>query len=78
MMRTPLDIARDVFHAEDNSLQEGEDLRELPNWDSLNHMKFIAALESEYEVELSGEEIAEMLNLGVIRQILRERHGLQL
>jgi acyl carrier protein len=78
MKRTPLDIIRDVFHAEDKELVNGFDLRELSAWDSLNHMNFIATLESEYKIMLTGDEIAEMLNLEIINQILRDRHGLQL
>jgi hypothetical protein len=41
-------------------------------------MNFIAALESEYKIMLSGDEIAEMLDLEVINRILRDQHGLQL
>jgi acyl carrier protein len=78
MRRTPVEIIRDVFQAGDGDLINGADLRELPGWDSLNHMTFIAALESEYDVVLSGDEIAEMLNLDVINRILKDNHGLRL
>lgn len=78
MKRRPLDIVREIFRAEAESLGNGADLRELPGWDSLNHMTFIAALESEYGVVLSGDEIAEMLNLEVIDRILKENHGVPL
>lgn len=78
MKRTPLDIIRDVFQAEHDEVDDGLDLRDLPGWDSLNHMNFIAALEREYEIMLSGDDIAEMLSLRIVHRILKEKHGLAL
>lgn len=73
-----MDIVRDVFQADGEAFANGADLRELPNWDSLNHMNFIAALEREYRIELTGDEIAEMISLDIIQRILKDRYGLEL
>ena len=78
MTRTPLDIIRDVFQEDVAELKDDFDLRELPNWDSLNHMNFVAAIEREYEVTLTGDEIADMLTLKTITTILAENHAVSL
>lgn len=78
MKRAPFDIVREVFHADENGLDEDFDLRNLSGWDSLNHMTFVAELEKEYEITLTGDEIAEMLNLGRITRILKKNHSVPL
>lgn len=78
MKRAPIEIIKEVFHADSAELGEDVDLRDLSSWDSLNHMTFIAGIEQEYDVVLTGDEIAEMLTLGSITRILRDNHGVAL
>lgn len=68
----------EIFDAKEDELNQELDLRELSGWDSLNHMTFVAAIEKEYGVMLTGDEIAEMLNLQTIYRILRDNHGVAL
>ena len=42
----------------------------IENWDSINHMKLITALEEEFDVEFTDEEIVEMQNVKLIKYIL--------
>ena len=42
----------------------------IENWDSINHMKLITALEEEFDVEFTDEEILEMQNVKLIKYIL--------
>ncbi len=44
-------------------------------WDSLNHLELVLALETEFDVTLSTDEILEMVNYPIIKAILRE-HGI--
>ena len=39
-------------------------------WDSLKHMEIIIALEKNFELELTFDEIVQMLSVGAIRRIL--------
>lgn len=48
---------------------------QVPEWDSLGHLRLIAELEAEYELQLSGEELLELLDLEALSRILA-RHGL--
>jgi len=45
----------------------------IDNWDSLKHMNLVLALEEEFEVQFESEEIMEMLNVGLIFEILKEK-----
>ena len=45
-------------------------MSDLANWDSLSHMGLIVAIEDEFKIELSGDEIAEMITFDEIRNIV--------
>jgi acyl carrier protein len=40
---------------------------DVNNWDSLTHMNLIVAIEGELGIELSGDDIAEMISFNAIR-----------
>jgi acyl carrier protein len=45
----------------------------INNWDSLGHINLILALEAEFNITLSPDEAAEMLSVGLIRKVLRDK-----
>jgi len=45
----------------------------IKSWDSLKHMTLILALEDEFEISFSDDDVVEMLNFRLIRVILSER-----
>ncbi len=48
----------------------------IEKWDSLKHMNLILALEEEFNIAFSDEEIVEMLSVEIIVEILKEKGGL--
>jgi acyl carrier protein len=44
----------------------------VSSWDSLGHLNLVIALEEEFEVNLSAEEVLAMRNMGTIRRILHQ------
>ena len=42
-------------------------------WDSLSHINLILALEAEFTISLSPDDVLEMLSVGLIRTILAEK-----
>lgn len=38
----------------------------IPDWDSLRHMNMILALEEEFGLEFTDEQLVEMLSVGII------------
>lgn len=45
----------------------------LDRWDSLQHLNIIMALEEAFSVSFTTDEITQMLSVGLIKIILRER-----
>ncbi len=54
----------------DDTLQ----MKTTPQWDSLKHMELIVAIENTYSIELTGDEIAEMISYPAIKTII-QKHG---
>jgi acyl carrier protein len=42
-------------------------MNDVSTWDSLSHMGLIVAIESEFGIEMSGDDIAEMISFDAIR-----------
>lgn len=46
-----------------------------PGWDSFRHMSLVAALEEEFQVEFTDNQIADLLNYKLILHMLAEARG---
>ena len=47
-------------------------MKDINNWDSLSHMNLIVAIEDEFKIQLTGDEIAEMTTFDKIREIVQK------
>ena len=67
------EVFRDVF--DDDSIEVNEDTtaNDIEDWDSLNHITLIDAVESEFGVRFTMGEVSCMKNVGEMAQILKER-----
>jgi len=48
----------------------------IENWDSLRHMTLVLALEEEFGVEFTDDEVVEILSYKLIKIVLEE-HGIE-
>lgn len=48
----------------------------IESWDSLRHMNLVLALEEEFGVELTDDQVVEILSYKLIRIVLQE-HGIE-
>ena len=68
-----VDVFADVLqHA--GPLDRTTSPREVPRWDSLQHIALISAIERAFGIALSLDEMMEMRSVGAIEAVLR-RHG---
>ena len=67
-------ILSDVFVVPESSLVDSLLLKDIPSWDSLTHMMLIVRLEENYQVQFTGDEIADLQSVGDIRATL-QAHG---
>ena len=48
-------------------------MEETPAWDSLAHMDVILSIEKHYDINLEGDDIADMLSVAAIAGILKQK-----
>ena len=57
-----INVMSSVFGVSIDNIDDNTSPDTLESWDSLNHMNLIIALEEEFLVDLSDEDIIEMIN----------------
>ncbi len=62
-----------VFELPPDFINENSSPDNIDNWDSLKHMMLISALEEEFDIQFSDEEMLELLNYKLIKHILTEK-----
>ena len=62
-----------VFELDPNFINENSSPDNIDNWDSLKHMMLISALEEEFDIQFSDQEMLELLNYKLIKHILTEK-----
>lgn len=70
-------IFADVFDIAQETVVDTLALAELPTWDSMAHMMFIVRLEEDYQIQFTGDEIADIKTVGDTRAALL-LHGAKL
>ena len=68
-------IFRETLRVSEKDLGDASSMETIPGWDSLSHMDLITEIESTYNIQLTGDEIADMRDLGAIRKIISEHLG---
>lgn len=68
------DIFRDVMDSPDITLDKDLTREQVQEWDSLNHINLVAAIESDFNILMDEDEIMGVHTVGDIYSIL-ERHG---
>lgn len=66
-------VFRDVF--DDDTIEVGESTTadDIEDWDSLNHITLIDAVESEFGVRFTMGEVSGMKNVGEMAEIIKAR-----
>ena len=62
-----------VFEIPVEQIKDDSSPDTIESWDSLKHMNFVVALEEEFEVEFTEDEILEMLNFMLIKEIISSK-----
>lgn len=59
-----------TFEITEDEVIQNYGMEDVSNWDSLTHMSLIVAIEEDFGIELSGDDIAEMVTFNAIRSIV--------
>lgn len=66
----------DIFHIAPEMIGEDTSVDSVDKWDSLTHLNLILALEQEFDVSFSEEEVVESLNYPLVKMAL-EAHRIK-
>ncbi len=66
------DILAKTFKISPGEAEKDLTMPEVAGWDSLTHMDLIVAIEQEFNIQLSGDDIADMLSFEAIRQTVKK------
>ena len=73
MLEKVLAIAADVFQVDMSRITPASTPDSIETWDSLNHLSFVVALEQEFGVQISPEEIEQLLSLELAAALMEEK-----
>ncbi len=62
-----------VFEIETDQISEDAEPGVVTNWDSLRHMNLIVALEEEFGIQFTDDEMTDLLNFKLISAIITEK-----
>jgi acyl carrier protein len=66
------EVMAKVFDLDITQIGEDASPDNISNWDSLHHMTLILALEEAFNIELTEDQIVEILNYKLIKAVLKE------
>ena len=67
------EVFRDVFDNEDITITDATTADDIEEWDSLEHISLIAAVEKAFKMRFTMKEVSGMKNVGEMINILCER-----
>ena len=62
-----------IFGEQFEDVARAKDFKEIESWDSLNYIKLVVAIQAEFGVELTAQEIQRMTSISAIDGILKAR-----
>lgn len=63
-------VFRDVFDDDDIVLTDATSAKDIEDWDSLEHINLIAAVERTFKMRFTMKEVSGMKNVGEMAQIV--------
>ncbi len=68
-----LAIAADVFKFPESSIGPASTPDTIESWDSLHHLELVLALEQEFGIQISPEEIEQLLSIELAACLIEEK-----
>ena len=62
-----------IFDEDIVNISDDAEPLEIDQWDSINHLQLIVALEEEFEIKFRDDELTELLNLPLINNIIQQK-----
>ncbi len=65
-------IASDIFGVPANDLTAESSPETIENWDSMQHLNLVLAVEEKFGVQLDPEDIEQMKNIGAVAKLVEK------
>ena len=69
-MEQLFELIEDVFEIDKGDYSENTIINQIETWDSLKHMEFIVSLEDLFNIDLTGNEIAELRTIKDVMKLI--------
>ena len=66
-------VVSDVLEVDIDDINENSSPDNIEKWDSLSHIKLVMAIEVEFNVKLTPDDMMDMLSVKLIKMILAEK-----
>ena len=67
------EVFRDVFDDASLTVTEATTARDVPGWDSLNHVNLIVAVEAAFGIKFTTREATTLANVGELYQLVERK-----
>lgn len=64
------DVIEAVLGIDASTITDSDSPNSIPQWDSVTHLQLLLALESEFGVQFSPDEMARLSTIGLLRERL--------
>ena len=64
------DIFRDIFDADDLVISSTTNSDEIEDWDSLNHINLVSAIEKEFKIQFALGELMTLKDVGAMVDLM--------
>ncbi len=69
------EIFRDIFDDEELKLTKETSANDIEDWDSLAQINLIVAIEKEFDIKFSLEEVSSLKNVGEMAELIKRKLG---
>ena len=67
------DIFRDIFDEDDLVISDSTSSGEIEDWDSLNHINLVSAIEKEFKIKFALGELMTLKNVGAMIDLMVDK-----
>ena len=66
-------LISDILNIDADKIIDDLSIKEVPSWDSLKHIELIVAIEQDFNIQLSFDEIASMQSVRKIKEVIDKK-----
>ena len=72
-MKTFNQIVQELFNFREEDIKDELSSKDIPNWDSMNYLLFVAELEKNFNMSFTMDEVMNAQTLGDLRKLVENR-----